>query len=143
MPGTVGIIDTITGVPLGLLHPLVDHNGPFTGNNIRDTWLDGSTVKPVSNTFGCVIDISGAIAPKLGRFSGVDDGGSLVLDTFTERIVQVAVIHQLFGGAYIASQVVDVFYTPFLIRWAESLPGRIGLKVSPDWAIDVYYLQAL
>lgn len=137
----VSIIDTITAVPLGLLQPLIDEHGPFTGNNIRDTWLHGGVTRNVSDAFGCVLQVNGSIAPRLGRTFGVDDGAALVLDEFQERIVQVAAIHQLLGGAYVASQVADVFYLPFMMRWAEALPGRLGLYVAPTWSIDVYYLM--
>lgn len=141
--GTVQIIDTIATVPLGLLQPMLDTNGPFTGNNIRDTWGHGGVTYNIADSFGCILQVSGAIAPHLGRTFGVDDGGAIVLDQFEDRIVQAAAIHQLFGGSYVASQVVDCFYLPTLIRWAETLPGRLGLYVSPTWAVDVYFLRAL
>ena len=144
MVSTVGIIDTIQHLPLGVLEAVIDTNGPYgPGNHILDTWKDGALVRPVNITFGVIVQISGAIAPKLGLQIGFDDGGTVNLDTFELRICQVAALHQLILGTWVASQVVDVFYAPQLLRYVESNPGRIGLYVQPTWHVDLYYLLAL
>lgn len=140
----VGIIDTISTLPLGLLTPRIDTNGPYTaGNWIISTWNDSGTTRNVSDSFGVILDINGAIAPALGREQGFSDGGSVDLTKFELRITQFAALHQMLGGAWIASQVADVFIMPALYRWAEALPGRVGLYVTPTWNVDLYFLRAL
>jgi hypothetical protein len=140
----VGIIDVISHLPIGTLTPLLDADGPFTaGNHALTTWHDGITIRNVSDSFGVIAQVNGAIAPKLGRAIGFDDGGTVNLDLFEERIVQIAALHQLLGGAWIGTSVDEVFYLPYLIRWAEALPGKLGLYVAPTWAIDLYFLRAL
>ena len=141
---SIGIIDTITHLPLGALQPRLDGNGPYgAGNHALTTWDDSGTTRNVSDTFGVVVQISGSIAPELGRFLGFDDGGIVVLDVYRQPITQLAALHQLFGGAWVASQVEYVLYAPQLFRWVESLPGKIGLYVGPTWSVDLYYLRAL
>lgn len=141
---TVGIIDTITKIPLGLLTPALDGNGPF-GHGVHSltTWKDGGTTRNVSDTFGVVVQVSGAIAPQLGRLLGFDDGGAVNLDVFQDRIVQVAALHQLLGGAWVADQVQECYYAPQVIRWVEDLPGKIGLYVGPTWSVDLYFLKTI
>lgn len=140
----VSIIQTISQLPLGVLSPFLDADGPFTaGNHALTTWHDGVTLRNVSDTFGVIVQINGAIAAQLGRVTGFDDGGIVVLDEYEDRIVQVAVLHQLFGGAWIASQISDIFVAPFMIRWAEALPGKLGLYIGPTWSLDLYFLRAL
>jgi hypothetical protein len=141
---SIGIIDVINELPIGALQPLLDGNGPYAaGNHVLTTWLDGATTRNVNDTFGVVVQVNGAIAPQLGRQIGFDDGGTVNLDRFDMRLCQFAALHQMFGGAWIATQVADVFWAPTLFRWVEALPGRVGLYVSPTWAVDLYYLRAL
>lgn len=144
MPQSVNIIDTFTGLPIGILTPSLDTNGPYGfGNHALTTWRDGATVRNVSDTYGVIVQVNGAIAQNLGLVPGFDDGGTVVLDEFEKRIVQLAVLHQANTGVWIATQVIDCFYVPILTRWAEDLPGKIGLYVSPTWSIDLYYLKTI
>jgi hypothetical protein len=145
MAQVVGIIDTIDHLPLGILQPKLDGNGPYAyGSSLTlSTWLDGATTRQVNDTWGVVVQINGAIAPALGRQVGYDDGAAVNADEYDLRIVQVAVQHQLLGGAWIISQLEDVHYAPFMVRWAEATPGRLGLYVSPTWSVDLYYLTPL
>lgn len=144
MPQTVSVIQGLTAIPIGLLTPALDGNGPYaTGNHVLSTWLDGAATRNVSDTFGVIIQVNGAIAPKLGVTPGFSDGTDVDLDTFDIRLTQLAALHQLLGGAWVATQVHDVFYAPFMTRWAEDLPGRIGLYVSPTWSVDLYYLKTI
>jgi hypothetical protein len=141
---SVSIIDTLTGLPLGVLTPSVDTLGPYGPGNHRLTqWRDGATTRNVSDTFGVVVQISGAIAPQLGRAPGFDDGGSVNLQTYHQRITQLATLHQLLGGAWVPTQTIDIYYAPQLVRWVESLPGVIGLYVGPTWSVDLYYLKTI
>lgn len=141
---SVGVIDVIDRLPLGILTPKLDFSGPYAaGNHILDTWDDNGTTRNVSDTFGVIVQISGAIAAQLGRTPGFSDGFDVDLEMFELRITQIAAMHQLLGGAWVASQVADVFYAPQLFRWVEALPGRVGLYVSPTWSVDLYYLRAL
>lgn len=144
MSATVGIIQGLTNIPLGLLTNSVDLLGPYApGNHTLTQWKDGAVTRNVSDTFGVLVTINGAIAPKLGLELGYSDGVAVDTSYFEERIVQVVVQHQLVTGAWVASQVADVFYFPFLLRWAEDLPGRIGLYVAPTWHVDLLYLKTI
>lgn len=137
----VGIISSLTKLPLGLLSPRLDNAGPYgPGNHAMTTWTDGSTVRNVSDTFGVVLQLSGSIPSHVGRTFGFDDGVAVNLDEFDDRVVQVAVLHQLLSGAWVADQVLDAFYLPQLARWAEDLPGKIGLYVAPNFHVDLFYL---
>ncbi len=139
---SVGIIDTLTHLPLGVLKPHLDTAGPYgAGNHILDTWMLGAVVTQVSAAFGVIVQISGAIAPKLGRVIGFSDGVDVSLELYDMRICQLGVLHQLLGGQWIASQVESVRYAPQLFRWVEAAPGRVGLYVEPTWAVDLYYLM--
>jgi hypothetical protein len=144
MPATVGIIQGLQNIPLGLLTNSLDLDGPYAaGNHTLTQWNDGGVIRNVSDTFGVIVQINGAIAPKLGLQVGYSDGVAVDLDTFDQRITQIAIQHQLVTGAWVADQVVDVFYAPFLMRWAEDLPGRVGLYVSPTWHVDLLYLKTI
>lgn len=140
----VGIIDVITQLPIGILTPVLDADGPFTaGNHPITTWHDGALIRSVADTFGVIVQVNGAIAPELGRTIGFDDGGTVNLDYFEDRILQLSALHQMLGGAWIATQVEDIYYLPWLARWVEALPGKIGLYVAPTWSVDLYFLRAL
>ncbi len=144
MPSVVGIIDQISSLPIGVLQPVLNADGPFAaGNHIISTWHDGATLRNVSDSFGVILQVNGAIAPQLGRTIGFDDGGVVNLDEFELRIVQAAAVHQMFGGSWVATQVADVSYLPYLMRWAEAVPGKLGLYIAPTWHIDTYFLRAL
>jgi len=141
---SVGVIDIIEHLPIGTLTPRLDGNGPFgPGNHIISTWNDSGTTRNVDDTFGVIVQINGAIAPKLGRIPGFSDGGAVDLEIYEDRITQLATLHQMFGGAWIPTQVEDVTFAPQLFRWVESLPGRVGLYVSPTWHVDLFFLRAL
>lgn len=119
----------------------LDGNGPYgPGNHVLSTWLNGASLSNVSDTFGVVVQFNGAIPPKLGLVIGFDDGGTVNLDEFQLRLVQLVALHQLLSGTWVPSQVVDLHALPFMIRWAEALPGRVGLYVSPGISVDLYYL---
>ncbi len=139
----IGIVDTITHLPLGVLKPHADELGPYgPGNHVLDTFFfSGGGFTPVNAAFGVVVQISGGIAPKLGRQFGFSDGIDVNLDVFELRICQLAALHQMLGGQWIASQVESVRYAPQLFRWVEASPGRIGLYVEPSWSVDLYYLM--
>lgn len=140
----IGIIDVINNLPIGILTPVLDTDGPYSGGiNTITTWHAGAVLHNVNDTFGVIVQINGAIAPELGRVLGYDDGGAVNLDVYDMRLTQVAVLHQMFGGAWIPTQSLDVHYAPYLIRWVEAAPGKLGLYVSPTWSVDLYFLFAL
>lgn len=140
----VSVLSALTQVPIGFLTPALDGNGPYgAGNHVLDTWSDAGTTRNVSDTFGLLVMPNGAIAPKLGRTIGFDDGGVVDMEKFEDRIVQVVALHQALSGAWLPTQVHEVFYAPWLTRWFEALPGRIGLYVHPSWSIDLFYLKTI
>lgn len=137
----VGIIQAFTQLPIGLLDIAVDTAGPYgAGNHDLTTWTQGATVRSVSDTFGVVVQASGAIAPRLGRTPGYTDGVAIDCEIFSSRIVQVVQLFQLRSGAWVPVAVTNLYTVPTLIRWVEDLPGKIGLYVHPLWAVDLYYL---
>lgn len=141
---TVGIIQGLTNVPIGLLQTKLDSNGPYApGNHTLTTWQDGGVTRNVSDTFGVVVQINGAIAAKLGKRIGYDDGVVVNTDRFDTRIVQVVQMHQDLSGAWLVTQLEDVDYAPFMMRWTEDLPGRLGLYVSPTWHVDLFFLSPI
>lgn len=140
----VGIIDFAAAPPIGTLNPVLDHNGPYAaGNHTLTTWLDGATVRNISDSFGVLVQFSGAIPPKLGLVPGYDDGGLVVMDEFDMRLCQLVVQHQFFSGAWTVTQLEDLHVLPFTTRWQEILPGRLGLYVLPNIAVDLYFLRLL
>jgi hypothetical protein len=144
MAPTVGIIQGLTQIPIGLLQSKLDGNGPYGfGSHTLTTWLDGAVTRNVSDTFGVVVQINGAIAPALGRRLGYDDGAVVNCDIFDLPIVQVVQQHQDLSGAWLVTELVEVQFAPFMMRWAEDLPGRIGLYVSPTWSVDLFYLSPI
>jgi hypothetical protein len=141
---TVGIIQGLQAVPIGLLQTKLDGNGPYAaGNHTLTTWKDGGVIRNVSDTFGVVVQINGAIAQFLGRTVGYDDGVVVNTDEYEDRIVQVVQMHQDLSGAWLVTQLLDIFYAPFMARWSEDLPGRVGLYVSPTWSVDLFYLTPI
>jgi len=144
MTATVSVIQGLTAIPLGFLTNSIDLLGPYgPGNHTLTQWKDGALTRNVSDTFGVIVQINGAIAPKLGRQVGYSDGVAVDTTYFEDRIVQVVVQHQLATGAWVVTQILDVFYFPVLTRWTEDLPGRIGLYVAPTWHIDLLYLKTI
>jgi len=86
------------------------------------------------------MNFNGAIPPKLGLTIGYSDGALVVLDEYQDRLVQLVVQHQLISGAWVPTQVADLNALPTFVRWAEALPGRVGLYISPGIHIDLFYL---
>jgi hypothetical protein len=139
---TQGIIDFALAPPIGVLNGHLDGNGPYTaGQHLLTTWLDGATSRAVADTFGVLVSFGATPPAKLGLVPGFDDGGSIALDEFDMRLVQVVVMHQLLIGTWIPTQVLDIFAVPAMIRWSEALPGRLGLYVSPTISIDLAFLR--
>jgi hypothetical protein len=140
----IGIIDFATSPPVGILTPRLDHNGPFgPGNHMFTSWDDNGTSRNVSDTYGVIVQFNGAIPPKLGLVPGFDDGGLIVADEFDMRLVQLVAMHQLLTGPWAITQLDDLHVLPFMLRWAEALPGRVGIYVLPGIAVDLFYLRAL
>lgn len=137
----IGIIQSFTQLPIGVLRTRVDAAGPYSaGNHALTTWSDGGTIRNVSDTFGVVLQVNGAIAPHLGLLPGFNDGGTIVLDQFEKRIAQVAQLFQDLSGVWVPLDVRNIFVLPYLLRWVEDQPGKIGLYVAPTWSVDLYYL---
>jgi hypothetical protein len=138
---TQTLIDFALSPPIGVLNAHLDGAGPYgPGNHILTTWDNSGTTSDVNDTFGVVVQFNGAIPPELGLRIGFDDGGLVVLDEFADRLVQLVVLHQLLSGAWVATQVEDLHSLPFMVRWSEALPGKLGLYVLPHVSVDLFYL---
>lgn len=137
----IGIISAFTQLPIGVLDTALDAAGPYgPGSHSLTTWSQGGTIRNVSDTFGVVAQINGAVALKLGLTPGYDDGASIQLDEYQIRPLQIAQLFQTRSGVWVPVFVSDVPRFPYLVRWAEDQPGKIGLYVSPTWHVDLYYL---
>lgn len=138
---TQGLIDFALAPPIGVLNAHLDGFGPYgPGNHTLTTWQNAGVTSNVSDTFGLVMQFNGAIPPKLGLTLGYDDGALIVTDEFEMRLVQLVAQHQLLSGAWVVTQIEDIHVLPLTIRWAESLPGRVGLYIAPGINVDLFYL---
>ena len=138
---TQTLIDFALAPPLGVLNAHLDGNGPYgAGSHTLTTWDNAGSTSNVADTFGVLCQFNGAIPPFLGLTIGYDDGASIVMDEYNQRLLQLVAQHQLISGAWVVSQVADLFALPFLVRWQEALPGRVGLYVAPDLSVDLFYL---
>jgi hypothetical protein len=136
-----GLIDFAFSPPVGVLNTHLDGNGPYgPGNHTLTQWLNSGVLSNVSDTFGLYVNFNGAIPPKLGLTIGYSDGALVVLDEYQDRLVQLVVQHQLISGAWVPTQVADLNALPTFVRWAEALPGRVGLYIAPGIHIDLFYL---
>jgi len=142
-----GVIDTILHPPIGGLTNLLDYNGPYTaGPHTLTTWNDNGTTRSVSNTFGMIATVNGAIPIEWGLELGWDDPITGFGGTYYQgRVLQVVVQHQLLLGlgGYVDTQIENIFQAAVAMTWNEALPGRIGLYVAPGWSFDLQFLMAL
>jgi len=134
----VGLIDYAFHPPLGTLTPHLVTTGPFPTGNYQFTIFNG--VKPVSDTFGLLIRPS-----TLNPYAGFTDGfvstdGLVDGNVYDQWLCQVGIQHQLASGAWVLTQLVNVTNPFFPILYEVALPGRIGLYVPPEMAMDIYYL---
>lgn len=141
----VGVVQQFLHPPLGLLRPHLDYRGSYSGNQTLTIWSDvpGPTFAslPVSNTFGALIQLDGAIPAGWGWTSGwTDPLGQYTEDAYEPRLAQVVVQHQLVGGIWVTTQVEEIVSFPRVVLWDVALPGRIGLLVAPGLAFDLFYL---
>jgi len=138
---TQGIIDFALAPPIGVMNTHLDGNGPYaSGNHTNTTWLNSGVLSTVANTFGMLVNFNGSIPPKLGLTVGYSDGGLVVEDVYESRLLQVVIQHQLLSGVWVPTQVEEIFSLPFVMRWVEALPGRVGLYIAPGIAVDLFYL---
>ena len=140
-----GLIDFFLHPPIGAMGMHLDNYGPYSGNVQLTSWSSTPgpvyTPLPVSNTFGAVIQLNGAIPAGYGYTLGWYDTLALYSeDRYDERLVQVVVQHQLLSGSWLSTQVMDVHSFPTFILWDVALPGRIGLYVAPGLSFDLFYL---
>ena len=147
MPVSAGIIDTALHPPLGLLTNHLDGNGPYTGDNMITTWLDGAVTKSVGNTFGVIAVAHGSIPVELGLLFGASMGGATLFtgDEYEVRLLQLVVQHQLLLGlgGWVTTQVIDSNALAVLVLWAEAIPGRLGIYTLPGMSFDLQFLLAL
>jgi hypothetical protein len=137
------LIDYAFSPPLGNLNPHLDTAGPYAGGiHTLPTWTPaGFAPQPIADTFGVEVQFNGAIPPHLGLTLGYSDGGVIVTDVFDLTLVQLVVQHQFLGGAWAVTQLLDIHVLPTFMRWAEALPGRLGLRVLPGISVDLFYLR--
>jgi hypothetical protein len=141
----VGIIDTILHPPIGVLIPRLDYHGPYEGNV---TVTEFSTTPgpiftdiDVRASYGVVVQLNGAIPAGFGFTNGwVSDDTLYDEAIYDVRLLQLVVQHQFSGGAWVSTQVENIYSFPKVILWTEALPGRVGLLVAPGLAFDLLFL---
>lgn len=141
----VGIVEQFIHPPLVLLRPHLDYFGPYSGNVELGEWAytPGPTfsVRNVSDTFGVMIQLNGSIPAGWGYTNGwVSDDAQYDESTYDPRLAQLVVQHQLLGGAWVTTQMLEVVEFPRAVLWDVALPGRLGLLVAPGLAFDLFYL---
>jgi len=137
----VGVIQQFTAPPLGLLGPSLDTRGPFTGTQ---TFTDTSDLISLQGTFGVIAILNGAVLPNLGYNEGWTSGDTVFSGQQYEQMVfELVIQHQLFGGAWVTSQLEPSYYLANMVIWRVALPGRVGLYVLPGLAVDLYWLTVL
>lgn len=136
-----GIIDFFTSPPIENLDPALDENGPFTaGSHTFELWRHDGVNRSVLDTYGVYISFSGIIPQQLGMVLGYDDGFNLIQHRYWLRLAQVVQQSRLASGAWIPTDVIDIYRLPYVLRWTQSQPTRIGLHVLPSVQVDMYYL---
>lgn len=154
MPVTTDIIDAITSPPFASLQQVKDTGGPYgPGDHTLTTFhTDGAFLLPagtysVSATYGLIVQASGLLPPQAGFIIGWNDVTIFASgDFYEDRLAQVVLLHTLpITGAKIIYQVEDIhllqqtIYTPLLVGTALT----VGLHVSPNWSVDLFYLCVL
>lgn len=154
MPQYTGIIDSLAMPPLSTLLPVLDTGGPYgAGSHERDTFTTtGAGLLPagtyqVNGTYGVIVVVNGAIPPTWGWAEGFTSGGALGSEgvRYDNRICQLVPTHQVLSGFFAPLDYVDVHYVPQMLLWPVRLGGgsRLGLYVSPDIAVDLFYMCVL
>jgi len=154
MPTTVDIIDAISAPPLASLQQVLDTNGPYGpgDHTLTQFATNGAFLLPagsysVSGTYGVIVQVNGVIPASAGFDIGWNDISILASgDEYEQRIAQLVLLHTLpITGAKVITLQTDintisqcVFY-PLLIGTAAT----IGLHVSPNWHVDLFYLCVL
>ena len=147
MPVSIPIIDTVLHPPFGALENHFDLNSPYgPGSHTLTTWQDGASPVPVSLTYGVMAIVNGSLPPELGFVYGWDGSPGPIFDgdIYEHRMLQIVTQHQfLFGfGGWVNTQIINQFQPAAVWRWEESLPGRLGLYVSPGLSFDLQFLVA-
>jgi len=154
MPTTVDIIDAISAPPLAALQQVLDTAGPYGpgDHTLTQFTTNGAFLLPagtysISGTYGVLVTVNGSIPAHAGFTIGWNDVTIFPSgDIYEDRIAQVVLMHTLpITGAKIITQLEDinlisqsVFY-PLLV----GTPATLGLHVSPNWHVDLYYLCVL
>ena len=140
-----GLADYLAHPPLGLLGDRRDENGPHAGNKTLTTWSSTlppvGTQHPVSQSYGCIVTLEGALPAAYSFTRGwTSDDGQYEESVYRPRICQLVAQHQLIGGNWVSTTVVDVDRFPMVVTWSEVFPGRIGLLVQPGLEVDLRFL---
>jgi len=157
MPGTLptGVADVLIRPTISVQNAILDENGPYTAGSHTITDFLTTTAHgllpagtwPIGGTYGVVVSVNGAIPITWGYSQGYDSGGPVGFEgwRYYNRFAQVVSMHQDLGGAFITIQVEDVHYIQQWIPliWIPLGGDRLGLHVSPDIAIDLYFMCLL
>jgi hypothetical protein len=151
MPQLANIIDIVFSPSVGWLRPVLDEAGPFGFGDYTLTQftstagvLLGDPTHNVTGTFGVIVLFAGAFPSTWSIEFGYDSGGALGHegDRYTPRLAQVVPQHELIGGFFAPLDYVDIVHIPQVVSWPFRPVGgdRVGLHVTPDCSVDLYYL---
>ena len=146
-PTTVaqGLIDFLLHPPYSALQPNLDYLGPYTLNNTLTTWsiTPGPVflTRDVRESYGVMMIVNGSIPPNWGFSLGwYSDDGLYDEASFDPPLAQLVVQHQFPTGAWITTQRAEMRTTTTALLWDVALPGRLGLRVAPNLAVDLFYI---
>lgn len=135
------LIDFYLHPPLGLLTPTLDTSGPYGAGNHQITQFSGSV--GVATTYGVLVRMA-TLNPVAGYVIGFESADGLTDgNVYYDYLCQIGVQHQLAGGAWVLTQLANLDNPFFPVMWNIALPGRLGLMVPPQNAVDLYYLHTV
>ncbi len=146
-------VDSVARIIDDLLHPdfnklglYLDYHGPYTGNHTLTQWslTPGPifTDYAVSDSFGVMVQINGAIPPGWGFVSGWTTTDGLYDDArYTPPFGTLVMQRQMADGGWATTQRATLDRFPMLVQWQLAVPGRLGLLCAPNIALDLLYMH--
>lgn len=140
-----GLIDFFVHPPIGALSMALDENGPYTGLHTLTQWAQGPgpvfTMRPVSQSFGVMVQLSGTIPVTWGFTNGwVSDDGQYDESEYMPPLGQLVAQHRLLSGQWVTTNKLTISSFPVTTLWNEAFPGRVGLLTAPRIALELFYL---
>lgn len=141
----LGLAQFVVSAKIGRCQPWLDYYGPYSGNRTIYEYSETPgpiyTPRHVRFSQGVTVQLYGAIPAGWSYTTGwVSEDGQYELSVYEPPLGQLVVQHQFPNGAWATTQVESIVAFPYTYRWAEALPGRIGLLVAPHLELDLFFL---